>query len=49
MKKYYVVEKDDEDWDFDSTPSYNSQEEAFREKERCEQDYGIEYVVWEVD
>lgn len=49
MKKYYVVEKEDEDWDLDSTPSYDTHDEAILRKREYEEEYGGEYVVWEVD
>lgn len=50
MKQYYVIEKDDRDWDLDSEIPYNSHEEAVEVKKRYEEDYpGTTYVIWEVD
>jgi hypothetical protein len=49
MKKYYVVEVDDEDWDLDSTPSYDSREEAEIRKAEHERNYDSKFTIWEVD
>ena len=49
MKLYYVVEKDDNDWDLDATPNYFSRDEAEAVKKEMEETYNTEYVIWGVD
>lgn len=50
MIQYYVIDKEDEDFDLDAEPSYSSREEAQLIKKRLEKNNPeTEYNIWEVD